>query len=50
MLNVKTCKLVGVSKEDIEEALKCFKIVLKILAKYSNAMWDILLASEEEAK
>lgn len=34
----------------MEEALKCLKIVPKILCKRSNAMWDILLASEEETK
>lgn len=32
-LDVKTCKLVSIIKEAIEEALKCLKIVLNILAK-----------------
>lgn len=40
----------GVSREAVEEALKYLKIVLKILAKRSHLMWNILLASEMEAK
>lgn len=42
----KTCKLIGVSRETIEETLKSFNNAAKVLAKWSNAMWDILLASE----
>lgn len=49
-LDVKTRKLVSVSREVVEEALKCLKIVLNILAKRSNAMCDIQLTSEEKAK
>lgn len=50
MTDVKTCRLVGVSRDDIEEALKCLKIIPKMLSIYSNAMWDILLATEEKTK
>lgn len=50
MVDVKTRKLIGVSRKAIEEALKYLKIAPKILTKWSNAMWDILLALEEEAK
>lgn len=34
----------------MEEALRSLQIALKVLAKRSNVMWDILLANEEEAK
>lgn len=50
MSNVKTRKLVSISGEAIKEALKCLMILPKILAKCSNTMSDIVLASEEEAK
>lgn len=32
------------------EALKCLKLALKILVKRSNALYDVLLATEEEEK
>lgn len=38
--DIKTRKLIGVSREAIEETLKCLKIVSKILAKRSYAIWD----------
>lgn len=44
--NVKSRKLIGVIRESIEKALKSHKI----LARGSNALWDILLATEQEAK
>lgn len=34
----------------MEEALKSLKVGPKILARRSNALWDILLNTEEEAK
>lgn len=34
----------------MEEALKCLEIGPKILARKSNALWVILLATDEEAK
>lgn len=34
----------------MEEALKSFQIVPKVLAKRSNVIWDILLVNVEEAK
>lgn len=43
-------KLIGVSREIMEGALKCLNIAPNLLAKRSNAMWDILLATEEEAR
>lgn len=49
-IDVRTQRLIGVSKETLEEALKSFKIGPKILARMSNALWDILLATVEEAK
>lgn len=48
--DVKTHKLIGVSREVMEKALKCLKTAPKILAKLSNAMSEVLLATEEEAK
>lgn len=34
----------------MEEALKALNVVPRILARRSNALWDILLANEKEAK
>lgn len=48
--DVKTRKLVGVSRETIEEALTSLNIGASVLTKQSNTMSDILLASEEVAK
>lgn len=48
--DIKTRKLIGVIRVVMEEALKIIKKAPKILAKRSNAMWDVLLATEEEAK
>lgn len=41
---------ISISKEGMEEALKGLNIGVKALARRSNAMWDILLVWEEEAK
>lgn len=41
-MDVRTCKLISVSREMMQEMLKNFKIMSKILAKCSNAMWDVL--------
>lgn len=43
-------KLTGVNREIMEEALKSLKIGSKILARRSNAKWEILLATENTAK
>lgn len=42
--DIKTCKLIGVSRETVEEVLKRHWIGTKILAKHSNVTWNILLA------
>lgn len=34
----------------MEEALKNLNIAPKVLAESSNAMWDVLLATEDKAK
>lgn len=47
-MDVKLCKLIGISREMIEEALKSLKITPNILMKWSNAMWDVLLVMEKE--
>lgn len=46
----KTQKLIGASRETMEETLKCLNIAAKLLAKCSNAMWNILLVSEVAGK
>lgn len=43
-------KLVGFSRERMEEARKSLEIIVKVLTKRSNAMWEILLTSDEETK
>lgn len=48
--DVKSWKLIGVSRETMEEILKSLNIALKVLARRSSAIWDILLATEQEAK
>lgn len=48
--NVKAQKFIRVSRETMEEALKSLNIVPKVKARRSNAMWDILQATEQEAK
>lgn len=44
--DVKLRKYMAVSREAMEEAIK----EAKVLARRSNAMWDILLVTEERAK
>lgn len=39
----------GVKRKTTERTIKSLKIALKMLAKGSNVMWDILLANEEDA-
>lgn len=34
----------------MQEALKTLNVSPRVLARRSNALWDILLANEEEAK
>lgn len=48
--DIKSWKLIGVSRETLEEALKSLNIAPKVLARRSNTMWNILLATEQEAK
>lgn len=50
MANIKLRKFIAVSREVMEEALKALKIGTKVLARRSNAIWDILLAMEEAMK
>lgn len=47
--DVKSRKYMSVSREAIEEPLKALNIRAKMLAQMSNAMWDILFATEEVA-
>lgn len=57
-MNAKTISLliidvrtwVGVSRETMEEALKCLKIGPKVVARRSKAMWEILLVTEQETR
>lgn len=49
--DVNSWKLIGVSRETMDEALRTVNVAPRVLARRSNAMWGILLlASEEEAK
>lgn len=48
--NIKSSKLIGSSREIMEDALKCLNIGTKVLTRRSNAMWDILLQTEDVAK
>lgn len=48
--DVKTRKLIGVNRLIMEEALKSLRIAAKILARRSNAMWHILLDTEDATK
>lgn len=48
--DIKSSKLIGVSREIMEDALKSLNIGTKVLACRSNAMWDILLQTEDVAK
>lgn len=43
--DVKTWKLIAVSRETMKEALKALNTGAKVLARRSNAMWDNLLAT-----
>lgn len=43
-------KLIRVSRETSEEAFKGLKVSPNILARGSNAIWDIVLAPEQEVK
>lgn len=45
--DIKTWKLIGISRDAMEDALK---INPKVLARRTNALWDILLQTEQQAK
>lgn len=49
-IDVTTRQLFGDSRDIIEETLKSLHIQPEVLARSFIAMWDILLAFEEEAK
>lgn len=46
--DVTTHCLLGVSRDTMEAPLKGLQIQIKMLAKRSKAIWDVLLASEVE--
>lgn len=46
-MEVKNRKFIAISRETMEEALKALNIAAKVLARRPNALWDILLATEE---
>lgn len=48
--NVKSRKLSGISRKTTKEDLKSLKIIPKVWARRSNAQWDILLVTKQEAK
>lgn len=45
--DAKTRKFIAVTRDLMEDALKVLNIGAKVLARISNAMWDIVLALEE---
>lgn len=45
-----TRQLIDVSRDTMEEALKGLQIQATVHARHPNAMWDALMASEQEAK
>lgn len=47
---VKTRKFIAISSDTKEEELQNLKIWPKILPRRSKAMWDVLPATEQEAK
>lgn len=49
IMDIKTCKLICVNREIMEESLKSFNIEAKVLAQHSNVMWDVLLQIEDAA-
>lgn len=49
MADVKTRKFIAVTRGTTEESLKALNIAAKVLARRSNAIWDVLLATEESA-
>lgn len=49
-VDVKYKKFMAVNREAMEEVLKALNVEAKVLARRSNAMWDILLVSKEVAK
>lgn len=42
--------LIGVTRDNMEEALKSLQIQPKVFTRRFSAMWNILLACEEDAK
>lgn len=42
--DIVTRRLIGVCKDTMKEALKSLQILMKVIARRSDAMWDILLA------
>lgn len=48
--DVKSRKLTGVSRETMVEVLKTLKIYPKVLARRTNALWDILLPTEQDGQ
>lgn len=49
-IDLKTRKLIGISREIMEESQNSLNFSTKMLARRSNAMWDILLDTVEETK
>lgn len=48
--DIKTWKLIGVSREVMEDALKALQINPKMFERRTNALRDILLQTEDQAK
>lgn len=50
MTDMMSWRFIIISRDGMEEALKSLNIGVKVLARRSNVMWDILLVSKEEVK
>lgn len=48
--DIKTRKLIAITKETMEESLNALNMAAKLLARRLNAMWNVLLTAEEAAK
>lgn len=48
--DVKTRKLIDANREIMEKALNNLNVAAEVVARRSNAMWDIFLQTQEAAK
>lgn len=49
-MDIKSRKLIPINRAAMEEALKCLNIGAKVLARRSNAIWNVLVETENAAE